>query len=115
MKCIPKEDLIKLLQCDDRSLISEITIKSMFELYADEYYINRDIGDYELSVENPVRKLALNPGLCTCKDCKHWLDSDGVYRRGIDAESKCPVNNSRVFEGTFYCKDFDSIYIQNND
>ena len=43
----------------------------------------------------------------TCKDCKHWKDSDGVYRRGIGAESKCPVNNSRVFEGTFYCADFE--------
>lgn len=43
----------------------------------------------------------------TCKDCKHWKDSDGVYRRGIGAESKCPVNNSRVFEGNFCCADFE--------
>lgn len=43
----------------------------------------------------------------TCKDCKHWKDSDGVYRRGIGAESKCPINNSRVFEGTFYCADYE--------
>lgn len=43
----------------------------------------------------------------TCKDCKHWKDSDGVYRRGIEAESKCPINNSRVFEGTFCCADFE--------
>lgn len=43
----------------------------------------------------------------TCKNCKHWKDSDGVYRRGIGAESKCPINNSRVFEGTFYCADFE--------
>ena len=43
----------------------------------------------------------------TCKDCKHWKDSDGVYRRGIGAESKCPINNSRVFDGTFYCADFE--------
>ena len=43
----------------------------------------------------------------TCKDCKHWKDSDGVYRRGVGAESKCPINNSRVFEGTFYCANFE--------
>ena len=43
----------------------------------------------------------------TCKDCKHWKDSDGVYRRGIGAESKCPINNSRVFDGTFCCADFE--------
>jgi hypothetical protein len=44
--------------------------------------------------------------IVTCKDCKHWKDSDGVYRRGIGAENKCPVNSSRVFKGTFYCADF---------
>ena len=42
----------------------------------------------------------------TCKDCKHWKDSDGVYRRGVDAESKCPINTKEVYEGNFYCKDF---------
>lgn len=38
-----------------------------------------------------------------CKDCKHWRDSDGVYRRGVDAESKCPLNIQEVYAGTFYC------------
>jgi len=38
-----------------------------------------------------------------CKDCKHWKDSDGVYRRGFDAESKCPLNLKEVYEGTFFC------------
>lgn len=42
----------------------------------------------------------------TCKDCKHWKDSDGVYRRGIGAESKCPLNIVRVFDGDFYCAYF---------
>lgn len=43
----------------------------------------------------------------TCKDCKHWKDSDGVYRRGISAESKCPINILQVFDGDFYCADFE--------
>ena len=43
----------------------------------------------------------------TCKDCKHWKDSDGVYRRGIGAKSKCPINIKEVYEGNFYCKDFE--------
>lgn len=38
-----------------------------------------------------------------CHECKHWKDSDGVYRRGISAESKCPVNSRQVYEGTFFC------------
>lgn len=43
------------------------------------------------------------PEIIYCKDCKHWKDSDGVYRRGFDAESKCPLNIHQVYEGTFYC------------
>ena len=38
-----------------------------------------------------------------CKDCKWWKDSDGAYRRGIGAESKCPINRREVFEGNGYC------------
>ena len=53
------------------------------------------------------KKLEQTPtDIVRCKDCKHWKDSDGVYRRGIGAESKCPINNSMVFEGTFCCADF---------
>lgn len=38
-----------------------------------------------------------------CKDCKWWKDKDGVFRRGIDAESKCPINRIEVYEGNGYC------------
>jgi len=38
-----------------------------------------------------------------CKDCKWWKDKDGVYRRGIAAESKCPINRREVMEGRGYC------------
>ena len=38
-----------------------------------------------------------------CKDCKYWRDSDGEYRRGVHAESKCPINRKDVFEGHAYC------------
>lgn len=43
-----------------------------------------------------------------CKDCKHWKDSDGIYRRDIYAESKCPMNCKEVYEGTGYCFLFES-------
>lgn len=43
------------------------------------------------------------PDIIRCKDCKHWKDSDGIYRRGVDAESKCPLNTKEVYDGTFYC------------
>ena len=42
-----------------------------------------------------------------CKDCKWWKDSDGIYRRGVGAESQCPINRKEVFEGTGYCYMFE--------
>jgi len=42
-----------------------------------------------------------------CKDCKWWKDSDGAFRRGIGAESKCPINRREVFEGNGYCYMFE--------
>ena len=42
-----------------------------------------------------------------CKDCKWWKDKDGVYRRGISAESKCPINTKTVFLGEGYCYRFE--------
>lgn len=42
-----------------------------------------------------------------CKDCKWWKDTDGVYRRGIDAESQCPINRREVYEGNGYCYMFE--------
>lgn len=42
-----------------------------------------------------------------CKDCKWWKDSDGIFRRGIGAESKCPINRIEVYEGDGYCFMFE--------
>ena len=42
-----------------------------------------------------------------CKECKWWKDSDGEYRRGCGAESKCPINRREVFEGNGYCYLFE--------
>lgn len=47
------------------------------------------------------------PKVGHCKDCKRWKDSDGVYRRGIDAESQCPMNRKEVYEGNGYCFMFE--------
>ena len=42
-----------------------------------------------------------------CKDCKWWKDSDGAFRRGIGAESQCPLNREEVYEGNGYCYMFE--------
>lgn len=36
-----------------------------------------------------------------------YEDSDGSYRRGIGAESECPMNRIEVYEGTGYCFMFE--------
>lgn len=51
----------------------------------------------------PTIEPSAQPEIIRCKECKYWKDSDGVYRRGFDAESKCPLNLKKVYEGTFYC------------
>lgn len=42
-----------------------------------------------------------------CKDCKWWKDSDGAFRRGVGAESQCPINREEVYEGNGYCYIFE--------
>jgi len=75
----------------------QAAIDALIEWYGCE---PTDIGAFE----NIIEKLpSAQPEIILCKDCKYWKDSDGVYRRGFDAESKCPLNLEKVYEGTFYC------------
>lgn len=69
----------------------------------DELYFS-DKDDHDRTREAIKRLSAADVvEVVRCKDCKYWKDSDGVYRRGFDAESKCPLNLKEVYEGTFYC------------
>ena len=38
-----------------------------------------------------------------CRECKWWKDSDGKYRRGLGAESRCLINTHAVYCGEGYC------------
>ena len=49
------------------------------------------------------------PKIRYCKDCKWWKDSDGSFRRGIGAESKCHLNTDVVYEGLGYCYMFEPL------
>lgn len=60
--------------------------------------INRDICR---------NKVAISALKGICRDCKWWKDSDGNYRRGIGAESKCPINTETVCNGFGYCYMFE--------
>lgn len=48
-----------------------------------------------------------NPKTGHCKDCKWWKESDGTFKRGIGAESKCHLNTDVVYEGLGYCYMFE--------
>ena len=63
--------------------------------------LDKDIEAYDMAIK------ALKQELKKCKDCKWWKDSDGVFRRGIEAESQCPMNRIEVFEGNGYCYMFE--------
>ena len=64
-----------------------------------------EANEYQRIIDRFMAFASAQPEIVLCKDCKHWKDSDGVYRRGIGAESKCPVNIRAVYEGNFYCAD----------
>ncbi len=71
------------------------------------YWTTCNVIDREDLIDSIKDLPPVTPTHGTCKDCENWNDSDGVYRRGINAESKCSINNSRVFEGIFYCAAFE--------
>ena len=48
-------------------------------------------------------KALKEPKIGYCKDCKWWKDSDGAFKRGIGAESQCPINRKEVYDGNGYC------------
>lgn len=64
-------------------------------------YARERVNAYEaiqFFVENDCLCPSVIPQTPKCKDCKWWKDSDGKYRRGCGAESKCPINRREVFE-----------------
>lgn len=72
------------------------------------------IADYDLSMGQVVRGIHALPSIAPqepktghCRDCKWWKDSDEAFRRGIGAESQCPMNRIEVFEGNGYCYMFE--------
>ena len=90
--CVSRADLYKILK-----LFGEQPLEN--DIATDLIYLVKDSDIVELPPVTPTHG--------TCKDCKHWKDSDGVYRRGVGAESKCPINIKEVYEGNFYCADFE--------
>ena len=83
--------------------------KEDIDRIASEYFDDNE-SEHEMDEVFYLAKKALEeqtPKIGHCKHCRWWKDSDGVFRRGIGAESKCPMNTKAVCEGTAYCYMFD--------
>lgn len=100
--CVSRQAVIKELNCEiSGSIESDIDLSKYKREFQELANMILDAQTKSIQALPPV-----TPIHGTCKDCKNWKDSDGVYRRGIGAESKCPINIKEVYEGTFYCGDF---------
>lgn len=77
------------------------------DLDYEEWYFHRifvqAMNDEDVEAICKLPPVTPQPKTGHCKDCKWWKDSDGVYRRGVGAESKCPINNVSVNHGLGYC------------
>ena len=97
--CISRAEAIKCLECD-----FDITGKENMKTVVN--YIN---SAHDKIVNLP--RVKQEPKMGHCRDCKWWKDSDGAYRRGVGAESQCPINRKEVYEGNGYCYMFESCYL----
>lgn len=69
--------------------------------------VNKDMYKAVMDAIEKRIQPSVTPQEPKCKDCKWWKDSDGEYRRGCGAESQCPINRKKVFEGNGYCYLFE--------
>ena len=76
-------------------IVTEVCIKKYDK--DKPYFMNLNYAPLEECEDTISRQVG------RCKQCKWWKDSDGAYRRGIRAESKCPMNTQKVYEGDGYC------------
>ena len=99
IRCIIREDSI-----EEQALVYAIEIiKAQGTNVGDIIYRQAALNCVEYAAECIKNLPSAQSDITHCKDCKHWKDSDGVYRRGLGTESKCPLNLKEVYEGTFYC------------
>jgi len=98
--------------CKD-AVSRQAVIDSIKNYFHDEYYQRTSIQDCrDCLIEDVIKALppvTPQPKMGRCKDCKWWKDSDGAYRRGVGAESRCPINHEEVYMGNGYCYMFEPL------
>ena len=100
MRLIDADELMKHVwrdKLDSRELIAKMVDNAPT---VEEIPTKIPIGIFEKLVSQ-------EPKTRYCKDCKWWKDSDGAFRRGIGAESRCPINREEVYEGNGFCYMFE--------
>ena len=93
--------------CEDaisRQAVLDLT-KAYNNSFADVFKTH-NAGDYFISKVKALPPVHVVPKTGHCRDCKWWKDSDGVYRRGIKAESSCPFNTKEIYDGDACCYRF---------
>lgn len=87
------------------AITRQAVIDELKRYFHDEYYQRTSIQDCrDCFIEDVLIHLpSMTPQKPRCKECKWWKDSDGKYRRGLGAESRCPINSHAVYCGDGYC------------
>ena len=100
-------DALSQQPCED-AISRQAVMETICTKHCTTYpYCKSKYGCAEMSDIKDLPPVTPQPKVGYCKDCKWWKDTDGAYRRGIGAESKCPINHRDVFEGNGYCYMFE--------
>jgi hypothetical protein len=99
--------------------VDAVSRKKLLKIYEDRFTElqklkhlkdNKGAEDRQMGINyciNILKELpTVTPQEPRCRECKWWKDSDGKYRRGIGAESQCPMNTHAVYCGDGYCYKF---------
>lgn len=87
-------------ECIDKDLAVDCIDRNSIKYYS-------GTSGYMYASKGEIDKLPpVTPQEPRCRECKWWKDSDGTFRRGIGAESQCPINTHAVYSGEGYCYKF---------
>ena len=98
--------ILEYVKSNGDLISQQVVLDVISELNAISFYeAQEDSKDCYYEIKNAIKQLLSNqePKIERCSNCRHWKDSDGVFRRGIGAESQCPMNRKEVYEGNGYC------------
>lgn len=106
VEAIPKADYENRLKADLKAILVELQLKiEESENCGKAFHLGLQMAGniIQQKINELTSVTPQEPNTGYCRDCKWWKDSDGEYRRGVGAESQCPINRKEVYEGNGYC------------